>query len=39
MVNFTIDGKKITVEDNTTIMGSCRAEWDSDSALVLSERN
>ncbi len=29
MVNLTIDGRKITVKENTTIMEAARSEWDS----------
>ena len=38
MVNLTIDGKQITVKENTTIMEQL-PEWDSDSTSMLSERN
>ena len=36
MVNLTIDGKKISVEEN---YGGCRIKWNSDSKTLLSQRN
>ena len=39
MVNLTIDGKKISVEENTTIMEAASIKWNSDSKTLLSQRN
>ena len=40
MVNLTIDGKQISVEENTTIMeGGCQTKWHSDPEALLSERD
>ena len=37
MVNLTIDGKQISVKENTTIMEA--AKWDTNPKAVLPERD
>ena len=39
MVNLTIDGRQISVEENTTIMEAARSRWYSDSESLLSQRH